>query len=70
MLSVNRLRTTALSTSVGGAHSGHGTIRVGAWCQPQIDPPSLVLSYQRRIHAVKHHFFKRGIRTPLGRTVR
>ena len=26
-----------------------------------------MLSYQRRIHAVKHHFFKRGKRTPLGR---
>ena len=26
-----------------------------------------VLSYQRRIHAVKHYFFKRGKRTPLGR---
>ena len=31
--------------------------------------PSAVLSYQRRIHAVKHWFFKRGKRTPLGRTV-
>ena len=30
----------------------------------------LVLSYQRRIHAVKRYFFKRGKRTPLGRTVR
>ena len=29
----------------------------------------LVLSYQRRVHAIKTHFLKRGCRTPLGRAM-
>jgi hypothetical protein len=37
--------------------------------RPHFEEHSLehVLSFQRRVHAVKQHFFKRGKKTPLGR---
>ena len=44
--------------------------RSSAWLVDfSLSARQLVFSYQRRIHAVKHYFFKRGKRTPLGRTV-
>ncbi len=33
----------------------------------QRDATAAVLSYQRRVHVMKHHFFKRHKRTPLGK---